>query len=125
MKTKWKGNHDGKKYNAENEALSIDEFETKDSTEDKHLIAFEEGNSSRCVFAKISRKIAHFHFATAKNIGRIRWFAPNFIVSKPLINRGTKCDSIKDGYAIICMRPDRLTSDNGVYVYKNNQFNKD
>ena len=71
MKTKWKGNHDGKKYNAENEALSIDEFETKDSSEHKHLIAFEEGNSSKCVFAKIARNITRFHLATAKNIGHI------------------------------------------------------
>ena len=40
-----------KKYDAEKEALSIDEFETKDRIEDKHLIAFKEGNSSRCVLA--------------------------------------------------------------------------
>ena len=52
METTWDGNNDGKIYNAEQEALSIDEFETKDSTKDKHAIGFEEGNSSRCDFAK-------------------------------------------------------------------------
>ena len=29
-----------------------------------------------------------------------------------------KCGSINDGYAIIGMRPERLTLDNGKYVYK-------
>ena len=40
----------GKKYADEKIALSIDEFKKKDSTENRHLIAFEKGNSLRCVF---------------------------------------------------------------------------
>ena len=107
-----------KKYNAEKEVLSIDEFKTKDSTKDKHPIAFEEGNSSRCVFAKNSRNIDRFHLATPRNIERLRWFAPTLIASKTHINRGKECDSIKDRYAIIGIRPDRLTLENGKYEYK-------
>ena len=105
-----------KKLNDKKKALYIDEFKIKDSTEDKHLIVFEEGDSSRYVFAKNSRKVSRFHLATTKNIRRIRWFAPNLIVSKPNITRRKKCDSINNGYAIIGMRPDRLTLENGVYM---------
>ena len=88
MEINWKENDlVPKKYDDEEEALSIDGFDIKDSTEEKHLIAFEKGNSSRCIFAKLSMKIALFHLATKKTINRIRWFAPAIIKWKPHINR--------------------------------------
>ena len=98
--------------------MSIDDFKIEDSTEDNHLIAFEKGDSSRCVFAKNSRLIARVHLATQRNIQCIRWFAPTLIKWKLHINQGKKCDSINDGYTIIGMRPERLTLENGKYVYK-------
>ena len=48
------------------EALSIDKFEIKDITEAKHLIAFEEGNSSRCVFAKKIKEHSLFSLGNAE-----------------------------------------------------------
>ena len=107
-----------KKYNDKKEAICVDGFDFKDSTEEKHLIAFENNTTSRCVFAKVSRKISRYHLNTEKNIRRIRWFASAIMESKPHINRGKKCDSINDGYAIMGMRPERLISVNGEYVYK-------
>lgn len=53
METKWDLSHDVPKKYGKKEALSIDNFEIRDSTEDKHLIAFKKGNSSRCIFGKI------------------------------------------------------------------------
>ena len=58
METNWNGNRVGDvKYETE-ETLSINEFKIKYSTEYTHLIAFKKGNSSRGVFAKVSRKVA-------------------------------------------------------------------
>ena len=89
METKWNGNHKvPKKYDDEKEALSMDDFEIKDSTEDKYLVAFEKGDSSRCVFAKNSRYKARFHLATKRNIQRVRWFTPTLVEWKPHIDRG-------------------------------------
>ena len=89
METNWKENDlVPKKYDDEKEALSIDGFDIKDNTEEKYLIAFEKGTSSRCVFAKISRKIARFHLAMKTTINRVRWFAPAIIKCKPHINHG-------------------------------------
>ena len=84
IKTKWKGNRDEKNYYAK-----------------------------KC-FRQNCKKYNALYLATAKNIGHKRWLAPNLIASKPHVNRGTTCDSINDGYAIISMRPERLTSENGV-----------
>eukprot|EP00536_Pseudo-nitzschia_multiseries_P001587 jgi/Psemu1/3592/gm1.3592_g len=40
--------------------------------------------------------------------------------AKPTVPRGQKRGSINDDYAIIGIRPNRVTLGNGVYVFKNN-----
>ena len=55
-----------KKYDHKKEAICVDGFDVKDSTEEKHLIAFENNTTSRCVFAKVSRKISRYHLNTKK-----------------------------------------------------------
>ena len=118
METNWNGNRVGDVKYQPKEVQSIDDFKIKDSTKNTHIIAFGKGESSKWDFTKVSRKNARFHLATTKNIQRLRWFAPNLIASKPTVIRGGKCDNINDGYAIIGVRTDQLTSENGVYMFK-------
>ena len=106
-----------KKY-VEKDGKCIDAFETLDSTEEKHIIAYNESDKSLHIFAKVSRQIARRHLATTKNINRMRWFAREIIGAKSKVVRGKNCDSVNDGYTIIGKRPERLSSENGVYVLK-------
>eukprot|EP00536_Pseudo-nitzschia_multiseries_P018842 jgi/Psemu1/57580/gm1.57580_g len=108
-----------KKYSLA-QAVSIDSFKTLDSTDKKFVLAFAESEPSLRLFAKASRQFAKRRLGTPKNIEITRTFAGQIVESKPKIGRGTKCDSVNSGYAIIGMRPNRLKSGNGVYVFKNN-----
>eukprot|EP00536_Pseudo-nitzschia_multiseries_P009986 jgi/Psemu1/24711/gm1.24711_g len=85
------------------EALSIDNFETADSTDDQHILAFDDSEPSLRIFAKVSE---------------ILNFAPEIVQAKAEVVRGKKCGSINDGYVIIGICLERLSSENGVYALK-------
>ena len=118
LETNWGVITVGKKKYDKEDGKCIDHFKTLDSTEDKQILAYDESEQSLRISTKGSRQSARRHLATTKNINRIRWFAPEIIGAKPTVVRGKKCDSVNDGYAIIGKRPDRLSSENGVYVFK-------
>eukprot|EP00536_Pseudo-nitzschia_multiseries_P014701 jgi/Psemu1/39830/gm1.39830_g len=116
--TNWGGKIGGKKKYQPEQALSIENFDTLDSTKDEHIVAFDDTNPSLCIFAKVSRKFAKRHMTSKNNIKVLRKFAPEIVGAKPTVPRGHKCGSINDDYAIIGIRPERLSSNNGVYVFK-------
>eukprot|EP00536_Pseudo-nitzschia_multiseries_P017990 jgi/Psemu1/53555/gm1.53555_g len=119
METNWWGGKIGGKKKYEPElALSIDNFETLDSTKDEHILAFDDYKPSLRIFAKVSRGLAERHLASKNNINLLREFAPAIVGAKPTIGRGVKRGSINDDYAIIGIRPERLDSNNGEYVFK-------
>ena len=118
LDSKWGGGGDGMKEYDKQDAQCIDHFKILDSTEDNHILAYDKSENSLRIFAKVSRQIAQQHLATSKNINHIRWFASEIIGAKPKGVRGGKCDSVNNGYTIIDKRPERLSSGNGVYVFK-------
>eukprot|EP00536_Pseudo-nitzschia_multiseries_P009556 jgi/Psemu1/306631/fgenesh1_kg.270_\ len=120
MATNWGRTTVGEKKYSLAQAVSIDSFKTVDSTDKKFVLAFAESEPSLRIFAKASRQFAKQRLGTPENIEITRTFAGQIVQSKPKIGRGTKCDSVNSGYAIIGMRPNRLKSGNGVYVFKNN-----
>ena len=101
LDTNWVGSILGEKKYDKEDGKCINNFKTLDSTEDKHILAFDESEPSMRVFAKVSRGIARHRLATTK-----RWFAPAIIGVKPKVVRGKKCDSVNDEFAIIGERPD-------------------
>eukprot|EP00536_Pseudo-nitzschia_multiseries_P017256 jgi/Psemu1/50050/gm1.50050_g len=90
------------------EAVSIDSFKTLDSTDEKFILVFAKSEPSLRIFAKASRKIAKQRLGKLENIKITRTFT------------GEICTSINNGYAIIGTRPNQLSLENGVYVFKNN-----
>eukprot|EP00536_Pseudo-nitzschia_multiseries_P004241 jgi/Psemu1/9560/gm1.9560_g len=108
-----------KEYTSE-EAVSIESFTTLYSTNKKFILAFDKSEPSLQIFAKASTQFAKQCLGTPGNIEITRTFAGEIVESKPKIGQGTKCDSVNNGYAIMGMRPNRLTSGNGVYVFKKN-----
>eukprot|EP00536_Pseudo-nitzschia_multiseries_P017003 jgi/Psemu1/48898/gm1.48898_g len=102
------------------EAVSIDSFKTLDSTNEKFILVFAESEPSLQIFAKASRKIAKQRLGALENIKISRTFAGETVEAKPEVVQGNKCTSINNGYAIIGTRPNRLSLENGVYVFKNN-----
>eukprot|EP00536_Pseudo-nitzschia_multiseries_P019223 jgi/Psemu1/316804/fgenesh1_kg.4150_\ len=120
LDTNWGRTTVGEKKYSLAQAVSIDSFTTLDSTNEKFVLAFAESEPSLRIFAKASTQIAKRRLGTPKNIEITRTFAGQIVESKPKIGRGTKCDSVNSGYAIVGMRPNRLKSGNGVYVFKNN-----
>ena len=119
METNWWGGKIGGKKKYEPElALSINNFETLDSTKDEHILAFDDYKPSLRIFAKVSRGLAERHLASKNNINLLREFAPAIVGAKPTVGRGVKRGSINDDYAIIGIRPERLDSNIGEYVFK-------
>ena len=80
-----------------NDGKCIDHFEILDSTENKHILTFDESQPPLRVFAKVSRAIARRNLSIMKNINLIKWFAPAIIGAKSKVLRGKKCDSANDG----------------------------
>eukprot|EP00536_Pseudo-nitzschia_multiseries_P019168 jgi/Psemu1/316765/fgenesh1_kg.4027_\ len=76
METNWGGKIGGKKKYQPEQALSIENFDTLDSTKDEHIVAFDDTNPSLRILAKVSRKFAKRHLATKNNIKLLRKFAP-------------------------------------------------
>eukprot|EP00536_Pseudo-nitzschia_multiseries_P018068 jgi/Psemu1/53987/gm1.53987_g len=120
METNWGWTTVGEKKYSLAQAVSSDSFKTLDSTVKKFVLAFAKSEPSLRIFAKASTQFAKQHLGTPENIEITRTFAEQIVESKPKIGRGTKCDSVNSGYAIIGMRPNQLKSGNGVYVFKNN-----
>lgn len=118
MEIDWGGKTGGKKKYRPEQALSIGNFNTLDSTEDKPILAFDDSEPSLRIFAKVSRNFALRHLASKHNIKLLRQFAPAIVGAKPTIGRGVKRGSINDDYAIIGIRPERLDSNIGEYVFK-------
>eukprot|EP00536_Pseudo-nitzschia_multiseries_P001273 jgi/Psemu1/2900/gm1.2900_g len=106
METSWGGKIGGKNKYQSAQGLSIDNFETLDSTKDEHILAFDNYKPSLRIFAKVSRNFAERHLASNNNIKVLT------------VARGQKRASINNTYAIIGIRPERLSSNNGVYVFK-------
>ena len=95
-----------KKYDRE-EGKCIDPFKTHDSTEDTHILAFDESKPSLHIFAKVSRKITRQHLATTENINHINMtVCSRNYWSYTQSSKRKKCDSVNDGYANIGIRPD-------------------
>ena len=74
----------GKKYDKK-EGRRINHFKTLDSTEDKHILAFDESERSLRISATASREIARRHLTTTKNIDCIRRITPEIIEAKPKV----------------------------------------
>eukprot|EP00536_Pseudo-nitzschia_multiseries_P003318 jgi/Psemu1/7485/gm1.7485_g len=120
METNWGWKTVGEKEYTWEEAVSIESFKTVDSTNEKFILAFDQSELSLRIFAKASTQFAKQRLGRPKTIEITRMFAGEIVEAKPKIGQGTKCDSGNNGYAIIGMRPNQLTSGNGVYVFKNN-----
>ena len=118
METDWGGKTGGKKKYQPEQALSIENYNTLDSTKDEHILAFDPYEPSLRIFAKVSRHFAERHLASKNNIELLRQFAPAIVGAKPTVGRGVKRGSINDDYAIIGIRPERLDSNIGEYVFK-------
>ena len=58
LETNWGRSIVGKKKYDKEDGKCIDRFKTLDSTEDKHIFAFDESEPSMRIFAKVSRGIA-------------------------------------------------------------------
>eukprot|EP00536_Pseudo-nitzschia_multiseries_P019599 jgi/Psemu1/61749/gm1.61749_g len=115
METSWGCKTVGEKEYPSGEAVSIESFKTLDSTGEKFILAFAESEPSLRIFAKASTQFAKQRLGRPENIEITRTFSGEIVEAKPKIGRGTKCDSVNNGYAIIGMRPNRLKSGNGVY----------
>eukprot|EP00536_Pseudo-nitzschia_multiseries_P019621 jgi/Psemu1/317152/fgenesh1_kg.5854_\ len=57
METSWGGKIGGKKNHQPEQALSINNFETLDSTKDEHILAFDNSNPLLRIFAKQNRQL--------------------------------------------------------------------
>eukprot|EP00536_Pseudo-nitzschia_multiseries_P014271 jgi/Psemu1/310782/fgenesh1_kg.680_\ len=79
METNWGGKIGGKKKYQPEQALSIENFNTLDSTKDEHIFAFDDTNPSLRIFAKVSRKFAKRHLVSKNNIKVLRKFAPEIL----------------------------------------------
>eukprot|EP00536_Pseudo-nitzschia_multiseries_P018060 jgi/Psemu1/53926/gm1.53926_g len=110
----------GEKKYPSAEAVSIDSFKTLDSTDKKFILALAESEPSLQICAKASRQFAKQRLGKLESIEFTRTFAGEIVEAKPEVVRGKKCTSINNGYAIIGTRPNQLSSENGVYVFKNN-----
>eukprot|EP00536_Pseudo-nitzschia_multiseries_P008971 jgi/Psemu1/21958/gm1.21958_g len=97
METSWGEKIVGYKEYTSTEAVSIDSFQTLDSTDEKHIVAFDESEPSLQIFAKVSRENAKQHLAQSSNIQDTRKFAKEIVPAKSVVVRGKKCTSINNG----------------------------
>jgi len=117
METTWEETIVGQKGYPPTQALSIDGYQTLDSTDKKYIVAMDERLPSLRIFSKAPRKKARQHLASDSEIQKTRNFAGQFVEAKPEVVRGTDCGSINDRYVIHGSRPNRSTPGNGVYVF--------
>ena len=88
LETDWDVGCVGMKKYVKEDGKCIDDLETLDSTEEKHILAYNESDKSLRIFTKVSRQIARRHLTTTKNINPTRWFAPEVIGATPKVVRG-------------------------------------
>ena len=99
--------------------MSIQEFTSVNSTNQKHCLVWYKYDNSMLFFGKVSRDKAKNHLASERNIECLRNFTTKIMDCKPMVNRGKKCASTNFGYVIMGVHPDRTSIGNREYVFCN------